>query len=1770
MRVSEYSSGRGDVHSDPSWSPEGNYQTTLQENLGKAEAVASLDGVNSSKTTSSASWPVSRSQNVVFTDIISEGEIWGLVHGSNSVLFNNAPLNDKPTSSLNISQTSVTFVLDGSAIVTINKNGYKGVFTTPNIGNKYVIFRDAITDTGVSVSEWTSYNGVHGVSITANSEIFNQDWEESSVPITGATRPLIRLTKNGEIYFEGFIEEISGITAGYGDTVKCVPISPSMLDLEGNSTFDLSVDIPEEIDQIFTDTIDAATASMKLVNIPTDVAAGTYKADLTNQVSTSIDNPFAVFTSTIPKSSVQFRTGTKNQPILRDFTGTGLGNVSGVFSSNTRIQGPGDDSGTQYSTPPGTQTQPSFVEYAARAQILSLSGDQDLAPEIDELKILINYDSMIQRSKNTQRTYPGKVYWRFAVRVKKTSTGAWGPYKDVIGKEGYSPGDHRYIHGGSALKKHSTESESAITFEEKIDLTPFKPFYDFEVRIERYSDDDHPYAEQPYVVPQSKSDYSASTVSRLASITWIVKEPLSFPHTALARVSVSSKQFQSTPKRSYHCKGKKVLVPSNYVTRDEAADGVASYNRNVTTGSIESSYQDWDGQFRTTKVYTNNPAWVFYDLLISDRYGLGRWIDPSDVDIYSLYRVARFCDELVTDGDGGFEPRFTSNLYLTKATDAYKVLKDMATTFNSLVYWIDGQASVVADQAAEPIYNFAPSNVINGSFVYETTGTRTRANQIIVTWNNPASNYAQEALIVEDRENIIETGKIISDSAVAFGCTSEGQALRYGRWKLWTAKNQTELVNFKTGINGAFLRPGDVINVQDPFRYPGAAQYSGRVSSTGTRNQTTIPLDRAIDLQLASSYELSVLIEEPGAILVQQDPVTINGKNYSIGDFIPEDRDGNPITSKEQASNLLVDDSPNTAAIVDWKPYTRVETLAVTTSSGPDITELQVGAPGFSATPNAETVWVLREILGSSTVEGSKKEYRIISIGEDEKNITSITAVEYYNEKFTSIDEDFILSVEDPVFPYPKPSDDVPRPRNVYVHVYNSDGGTTDNDATIYWDRPIINEGSSPEEVYENVAQYAIIHNIPGIDNPLVVDKGVTSLSKVNIPEGVWSIGVITITTLNTYSWPTTTHLKVNDYINPDANRALGYVIGGISSTPFIVSSLGEGRFLDPLHYFTATGNPDEILAFDPAAYSPEIHEYIQDCSGIPQADFSSLTDAQDLEAYRYMFFDYDGQGESPADHLRLLGYKDDRDLDIQYLFDSGDGSLDYTTNWRSNTDTDPPNLSGQVSCKKGYNVVHGNGTLFTTELAVGDYIQFEDVFSQARAGLITFIVNDTDLRIDRSFPNHVGWTGDPLEETFVNYSRTLFRNDSDRDCVFAIVGNDISGQTPYTPPGESPELYRDNFTLNTEWLTVNPSYKGSNSNNHTFTDDSYGPSSLVTTSDIDNISTTFNFINSSTTTDTELLSPVDTPIQVDYIPKSSISSLGKYMGVEVTVDDGTTSITGLLDCFGNVGGGATQLKIIPTDYTGTTVTAGGLVSMQPNLFDVDNFGRIRGSSDGYAEFAKAEHLASIGIDHKPTSTTQLNVPNIVCDDIISFSLTADYPITVGQKVLATYTRLGAGDARLQDYISGVVYSYDSFTDTLQVTVKGVEGTSTSQSKPWVISILDEKLNLSRDGDLTVCGNITAFCCSDFQLKDNLLPIDNALGKIDQINGYTFEWNHRATKTGKDVGVVAQEVQKVLPEVVIQRSTGYLAVDYERIVPLLIQAIKELKKEVEDLKKWQS
>lgn len=303
------------------------------------------------------------------------------------------------------------------------------------------------------------------------------------------------------------------------------------------------------------------------------------------------------------------------------------------------------------------------------------------------------------------------------------------------------------------------------------------------------------------------------------SMTLLWDEKLRYPNTALVGVSIDAQQFSSIPRMAFMVGGMKVLIPSNY-----------DPNTRTYTGS-------WNGSFQ--RAWTDNPAWVWYDMLTNTRYGLGDLLDSTLIDKYALYSIAQYCDALVPDGYGGMEPRFACNLALTTQQDAWKLVNDMVSVFRAICFWAGGSLTAVQDAPRSSRYLFNNSNIVGGDFSYQSVASDQRYNVAAVTWNDPLQQYKQSVEIVERPDLIAKWNRIQQSDIVAIGCTSRGQARRLGRWLLYA---ESEAVTFAVGADGAIPHPGDIIDVADAFR--AGARNAGRLLAGTTAS--TLLLDAPI------------------------------------------------------------------------------------------------------------------------------------------------------------------------------------------------------------------------------------------------------------------------------------------------------------------------------------------------------------------------------------------------------------------------------------------------------------------------------------------------------------------------------------------------------------------------------------------------------------------------------------------------------------------------------------------------------------------------------------------------------------------------------------------------------------------------------------------------------------------------------------------------------------------------------------------------------------
>jgi predicted phage tail protein len=410
------------------------------------------------------------------------------------------------------------------------------------------------------------------------------------------------------------------------------------------------------------------------------------------------------------------------------------------------------------------------------------------------------------------------------------------------------------------------------------------------------------------------------------AIVGIVDQSFRYPNTALFGLKIGAENFSSVPRVALDMLGMKIKIPSNY-------DPIARLYSGI-----------WNGVFKTE--YSNNPAWVFYDLLTNSRYGCGQFIDESQVDRYSLYSIAQYCDELVPDGRGGMEPRLTFNAYVTDRGEAYDVLNSLAAAFRGMLYFAEGSVVAIQDRPKAISKIFSPANVLqetddNGEvttppFNYEGTARRARKTVALVSWNDPDDFYKSKIEYVEDAPGIDRYGYHETEVR-AFGTTSQGQAQRIGRWILITNQLETETVTFKAGTEGFFILPGEIIGIADPAK--GGKRYGGRAVSATV---SEVVLDQVFTIAAGKSYSLSVML-----------------------------------------------------------PTGALETRTVTNAPG-DFSTITV-TPAFSIAPESGAPWVMQE-----DAEGIRT-FRVISLTENDGKITVLASL-YNETKFSTTDNATILS----------------------------------------------------------------------------------------------------------------------------------------------------------------------------------------------------------------------------------------------------------------------------------------------------------------------------------------------------------------------------------------------------------------------------------------------------------------------------------------------------------------------------------------------------------------------------------------------------------------------------------------------------------------------------------------------------------------------------------------------------------------------------------------
>jgi predicted phage tail protein len=315
---------------------------------------------------------------------------------------------------------------------------------------------------------------------------------------------------------------------------------------------------------------------------------------------------------------------------------------------------------------------------------------------------------------------------------------------------------------------------------------------------------------------------------KVFSFAEVIDSKLRYPNTALLYIEVDASQFSGqAPKVTCKPKGRLVRVPTTYDPVSRTYAGT------------------WEGDFKYA--YTNNPAWIFYDLVLDKIFGMGTRVDASMIDKWELYSIAQYCDQMVPDGAGGTEPRFTCNVFIQSQQDAYTVLKDIAAIFRGITFWGNSQIFVNADVPqvdsdgnVDVDFIYHASNVIDGLFTYAGGSYKNRYSSCQVSWSDPVNHYSDTVEGVYDSD-LVQRYDVREMSLTAVGCTSQSEAHRRGRWAILSnAKDGT--VSFGVGLDGYIPIPAEIIGVADPFR--SGKQNGGRISEV---NGQRITLDRAID-----------------------------------------------------------------------------------------------------------------------------------------------------------------------------------------------------------------------------------------------------------------------------------------------------------------------------------------------------------------------------------------------------------------------------------------------------------------------------------------------------------------------------------------------------------------------------------------------------------------------------------------------------------------------------------------------------------------------------------------------------------------------------------------------------------------------------------------------------------------------------------------------------------------------------------------------------------
>jgi hypothetical protein len=560
------------------------------------------------------------------------------------------------------------------------------------------------------------------------------------------------------------------------------------------------------------------------------------------------------------------------------------------------------------------------------------------------------------------------------------------------------------------------------------------------------------------------------------SIVEVYGTKLRYPYSSMVYSLFDARSFQRIPSRAYDARLLKVKVPNNYnpfiKSYGNSSASASDYYKGVALGDKTNTKTDlsrtadgftfqrknedptveWDGNFAEDLIWTDNPAWCFYDLITNPRYGLGEFVDASQIDKWALYDVAKYCDELVDDTYGGFEPRFTINYIITSREEAFKVLNDLSSIFRGIAYYSNGSIFSSQDKLKPAIYSFNNSNVLDGNFTYSSSAKKARHTVAIVRYNDKRNSYQPAVEYMEDEEYVKRYG-IRELETTALGCTSRGQARRFAKWILASESEETETASFSVGMDGAYLRPGDVISIYDNYRNP--LKYSGRtnavikggtdityanrltetaLTTTQREDVNSIIIDQALNFQKDKKYKFSLLTPtydyneqtvsssvdvDEGVRRTQIQNLVFNGSDVinitgAPGAFRSDLRNvGSAVCTKIYFnSGIRIEDLDGVSkGSVVGEPYTgnqlNFADYVITGYSNNNVARSSEAVPYSGNYHSGQNlIWSVEPLFDNDPefINNNESTYRIINIAEDENSVYGISALAYSTGKYESVD----------------------------------------------------------------------------------------------------------------------------------------------------------------------------------------------------------------------------------------------------------------------------------------------------------------------------------------------------------------------------------------------------------------------------------------------------------------------------------------------------------------------------------------------------------------------------------------------------------------------------------------------------------------------------------------------------------------------------------------------------------------------------------------------